>query len=124
MASEMKRLEWEALRLINEARGDPEKALRDRGLAHKYDPVKYPPRDPLRMNVSLRDEARVHAQLMADLETLAHELPGHYDRVAGETALAEQFDLGSNQVMVWPVATDGRDAEPSHVQAGRPHGIA
>lgn len=85
--TDLERLEWDILRLINEARADPQKALEDRGLGAKYDPAKYPPRRPLRMNIALRGAAQEHAQRMADQETLDHIVNGVHDLASGSRAL-------------------------------------
>ncbi|MBI4672117.1 MAG: hypothetical protein HY741_10685 [Chloroflexi bacterium] len=100
--TDLERLEWDILRLINEARANPQKALEDRGLGAKYDPAKYPPRRPLRMNIALRGAAQEHAQRMADRGGLPeHTIDGVNDLNEGADAYQEQFGV---RPLMWAVA--------------------
>jgi hypothetical protein len=116
MATYMEQAEWELLRLINEARNDPQSALVSRGLGAKYNPALYPSRGPLRMNIALRDAAHGWAQLMADRDVMGHNIDGRSDLTEGADAYLARFGVRP-QVWVlvhyhWPRAANPQgDAE-------------
>ena len=64
--TDVERLEWEILRLFNVARDNPQRALDEAGVGHRYDEALYPSRGPLRMNKAFREKEQEWAQLLVD----------------------------------------------------------
>jgi|LGVF01.1.fsa_nt_gb hypothetical protein len=93
--TDVERLEWEILRLFNVARDNPQRALDEAGVGHRYDEALYPSRGPLRMNKAFREKEQEWAQLLVDGQGVPgdphHLVDGRFDAAEGADVFNEQF---------------------------------